>query len=101
MLGFGVGTTTMVRICLGAGLTERARRVTFISCLLAAAIFGALGLGVAVSGRWSAEMFTHAEKVVLAASAYFRATGLIYAVMAVSLMLLSAYQGTSRRQFRC
>ncbi|MGE0290026.1 MAG: MATE family efflux transporter [Bradyrhizobium sp.] len=28
VLAFGVGTTTMVGICLGAGLAERARRVT-------------------------------------------------------------------------
>jgi Na+-driven multidrug efflux pump len=35
---------------------------------------------------------THAEKVVLAASGYFRATGLVYAFMAVSLILFSAYQ---------
>jgi Na+-driven multidrug efflux pump len=96
VLGFGVGTTTMVGICVGAGVTERARRVTFISCLLAAAIFGALGLGVAVSGRSIAEAFTHAEKVALAASGYFRVTALVYGFMAVSVILFSAYQGWGR-----
>jgi Na+-driven multidrug efflux pump len=101
LLAFGVGTTTMVGICVGAGLTERARRITFISCLLAAALFAVLGLGVAASGRWIAERFTHAENVVIAASGYFHATGLVYAFTAISMMLFSAYQGGAGRRFRC
>jgi Na+-driven multidrug efflux pump len=31
VLAFGVGTTTMLAACVGAGLLERARRVTFVS----------------------------------------------------------------------
>lgn len=58
VLAFGIGTTTMVGICVGAGLAERARRVTFISCALAAAVFEALGFCVAASGRWVTELFT-------------------------------------------
>jgi putative MATE family efflux protein len=96
VLAFGVGTTTMVGICVGAGLVDRARRVTFVSCVLAAAIFGVLGLGVSLSGRWIAELFTHVEKVVLAASSYLHITGLVYGFMAVSVMLFSAYQGWGR-----
>jgi putative MATE family efflux protein len=96
VLAFGVGTTTMVGICVGAGLSDRARRVTFISCVLSAAIFGVLGLGVAVSGNWIAELFTHAEKVVAAASGYFRVTGPVYGFMAVATVLFSAYQGWGR-----
>src|SRR5438094_4921512 len=37
-----VGTATMVGTCAGAGLEARARRVTLVSCLLAAAIFAAM-----------------------------------------------------------
>jgi putative MATE family efflux protein len=96
VLAFGVGTTTMVGVCVGAGLVDRARRVTFVSCILAAAVFGVLGLGVSLSGRWIAEQFTHAEKVVLAASRYFHVTGLVYGFTAVSVMLFSAYQGWGR-----
>jgi putative MATE family efflux protein len=96
VLAFGVGTTTMVGICVGAGLIDRARRVTFVSCVLAAAIFGVLGLVVSLSGRWIAEPFTHAENVVVAASGYFHVTGLVYGFMAVSVMLFSAYQGWGR-----
>ena len=36
VLAFGLGTTTKVGICVGAGLVERARRVTFVSCALVA-----------------------------------------------------------------
>jgi len=96
VLALGVGTTTMVGICVGAGLVERARRVTLVSCVLAAAIFGTAGLAVAVSGRWIVEQFTHAEEVVLAASGYFYVTGFVYSFMAVSVMLFSAYQGWGR-----
>ncbi|XSC45859.1 MATE family efflux transporter [Bradyrhizobium sp. RDT10] len=46
MLALGVGTTTMVGTCVGAGLEARARRVTLVSCLLAAAIFAAIGLAL-------------------------------------------------------
>ena len=96
VLALGVGTTTMVGICVGAGLVERARRVTLVSCVLAAAIFGTAGLAVAVSGRWIVEQFTHVEEVVLAASGYFYVTGFVYSFMAVSVMLFSAYQGWGR-----
>ncbi|WP_426527757.1 MATE family efflux transporter [Bradyrhizobium sp. McL0615] len=43
VLALGVGTTIMVGTCVGAGLEARARRVTLVSCLLAAAIFAAIG----------------------------------------------------------
>jgi MATE family, multidrug efflux pump len=96
VLAFGVGTTTMVGICVGAGLSDRARRVTFVSCVMAAAIFGVIGFGVAMSGTWIAELFTHAEKVVAAAGGYFRVTGPVYGFMAVATVLFSAYQGWGR-----
>ncbi len=83
----------MVDICVGAGLSDRARRVAFISCAMSAVIFGVLGLGVTLSGGWTAELFTHAENVVAAASGYFRVTRPVYGFMAVATVLFSAYQG--------
>jgi hypothetical protein len=77
VLALGVGTTTMVGTCVGAGLEARARRVTLVSCLLAAAIFAAIGLGVAFSGRSIAGLFTNVEGVVSAAAGYFYATRLV------------------------
>ena len=96
VLAFGVGTTTMVATCLGAGLLERARRVTFVSCALAASVFTAIGLGVAISGRLIAGLFTDSEKAVSAASGYFQVAGVAYGFMAISVVLLSAYQGWGR-----
>jgi putative MATE family efflux protein len=93
VLALGVGTTTMVGTCVGADLEARARRVTLVSCGLAAVIFATIGLAVALSGRLIAEAFTHAEPVVLAASGYFRVTGLAYGFLAISTILFSAYQG--------
>jgi Na+-driven multidrug efflux pump len=83
----------MVAACVGAGLLERARRVTYVSCALAASVFTAIGLGVAISGRSIAGVFTDAEKAVSAASDYFQVTGVTYGFIAVSVVLLSAYQG--------
>jgi putative MATE family efflux protein len=96
VLAFGAGTTTMVGICVGAGLVERARRVTLVSCALAAILFGTLGICVAMSGRWLTELFTNVETVVLAGAAYFQAMGMVYGFLAVSAMLFSAYQGWGR-----
>ena len=96
VLALGVGTTTMVGTCVGARQEARARRVTLVSCLLAAAIFAAIGLGVAFSGSSIAGLFTHAEEVVLAGSDYFYATGLVYGFMAAFVIMLSAYQGWGR-----
>ena len=96
VLALSVGTTTMVGTCVGAGNDARARRITFISCGLAAAIFAAVGLTVVLSGQLIAEAFTHAERVVTAASGYFHVTGFTYGLMAVSTVLFSAYQGWGR-----
>ena len=96
VLALGVGTTTMVGTCVGAGLEARARRVALVSCLLAAAIFAAIGLGVAFSGRSIAGLFTNVEGVVFAASGYFYATGMVYGFMAAFVILFSAYQGWGR-----
>ncbi|NOJ43778.1 MATE family efflux transporter [Bradyrhizobium australiense] len=57
-LAIGVGTTTMMGTCVGAGLEARAHRVTLVSCLLGAAIFAAIGLGVALSEDRS-QVFLH------------------------------------------
>lgn len=96
VLALSVGTTTMVGTCVGAGNDARARRITFISCGLAAAIFAAVGLTVVLSGQLIAEAFTHAKRVVTAASGYFHVTGFTYGLMAVSTVLFSAYQGWGR-----
>lgn len=96
VLALGVGTTTMVGTCAGAGNEARARRITLISCGLAAAIFATVGLAVVFSGQLIAEAFTHAERVVSAASSYFHVTGFTYGLMAISTVLFSAYQGWGR-----
>ena len=70
--------------------------MTLVSCLLAATIFAAIGLGVVLSGRSIAGLFTHVEEVVVAASCYFCATGLVYGFMAPFVILFSAYQGWGR-----
>jgi putative MATE family efflux protein len=93
VLAIGVGTTTLVGINVGAGLVARARRITFVSCGLAAALFQTLGVAVALSGGSISRLFTAAPNVILASTGYFRAVGLVYGFMAASVILFSAYQG--------
>ncbi|MEH2532742.1 Na+-driven multidrug efflux pump [Bradyrhizobium sp. AZCC 1588] len=56
-------------------------------------VAGAIGLGVAFSGRSIAGLLTHVEEVVVAASGHFYAPGLVYGFMAAFVMPFSAYQG--------
>ena len=63
-------------------------------------MFAAIALGVALSGRRIAGLFTHAEGVVFAASGYFYATGLVYGFMAAFVILFSAYLGWDKRRLR-
>jgi len=56
-----VGTATMVGTCAGAGLEARARRVTLVSCLLAAAIFAAMVSELPLRKDRS-ELFIHMSK---------------------------------------
>ena len=48
LLAWGVGTTTMVGTSVGAGMFERARRITLIASGLGALIFQTIGLILAV-----------------------------------------------------
>jgi Na+-driven multidrug efflux pump len=59
-------------------------------------VFAALGLGVAVVGRWITGFFAQAEGVVSAGAGYFQVMGLVYGFMAVSVILFAAYQGWGR-----
>jgi MATE family, multidrug efflux pump len=96
VLAFGVGTTTLVGTCVGAGAVARARRATFVSCALAGGVFQAIGICLAVSGPWITSFFTDAPSVAFASIGYFRAVGLVYGFLGVSMMLFSAYQGWGR-----
>lgn len=93
VLAIGLGTTTMVGLNVGAGLVARARRVTFVSCALAAAAFEFVGICVALSGGWISGLFTRVPEVIVASAGYFQAIGLVYGFMAASVVLFSAYQG--------
>jgi Na+-driven multidrug efflux pump len=96
VLAFGAATTTLVATSVGAGAVARARRATLVSCALAGTVFEAIGLSVALSGPWIAGLFSHAPNVVLAGAGYFKAIGLVYGFLAVSMMLFAAYQGWGR-----
>jgi hypothetical protein len=98
VLALGVGTTTMVGICVGAGLVDRARRVTFVSCVLAVAIFGTAGFGRCGVWKLDRREFTHVEEVVLAASGYFRVTGFIWLCRRYCFPLIRDGEG---QRFRC
>jgi putative MATE family efflux protein len=96
LLAWGVGTTTMVGTCVGAGLLERARRITLIASGLGALIFETIGLILAIFASGLIGLFSDAPKVMLAGATYLQMTGPVFGFMGLLSSLFSAYQGWGR-----
>jgi putative MATE family efflux protein len=96
LLAWGVGTTTMVGTCVGAGLLERARRITLIASGLGALIFETIGLVLAIFSTGTIGLFTDAPNVALPGATYLQVTGPVYGFVGLSSVLFSAYQGWAR-----
>jgi len=96
LLAFGVGTTTMVGTCVGAGLQERARKVALVATGIGAIAFEAIGLIVALFASGLIGLFSKAPNVVLAGANYLHTVGPVYGFMGLSAILFAAYQGWGR-----
>jgi MATE family, multidrug efflux pump len=96
LLAWGVGTTTMVGTSVGAGMIERARRITLIASGLGALIFETIGLILAIVGGSLIGLFSHDPNVVRAGAAYLEVTGPVYGFMGLVSVLFAAYQGWGR-----
>jgi putative MATE family efflux protein len=96
LLAWGVGTTTMVGTSVGAGMFERARRITLIASGLGALIFETIGLILAIFASGLIGLFSHAPNVVLAGATYLQITGPVFGFMGLLSVLFSAYQGWGR-----
>jgi Na+-driven multidrug efflux pump len=96
LLAWGVGTTTMVGTCVGAGLLERARRITLIASGLGALIFETIGLILAIFASGLIGLFSDAPNVMLAGATYLQMTGPVFGFMGLLSSLFSAYQGWGR-----
>ncbi len=96
LLAWGVGTTTMVGTSVGAGMFERARRITLIASGLGALIFETIGLILAVVASGLIGLFSHDPNVVHAGATYLQMTGPVYGFMGLVSVLFAAYQGWGR-----
>jgi putative MATE family efflux protein len=96
LLAWGVGTTTMVGTSVGAGMLERARRITLIASGLGALIFETIGLILAVVASGLIGLFSHDPNVVHAGATYLEVTGPVYGFMGLVSVLFAAYQGWGR-----
>jgi putative MATE family efflux protein len=96
LLAWGVGTTTMVGTCVGAGMLERARRITLVASGLGALIFETIGLVLAIFASRLMALFSDAPDVVLAGATYLQMTGPVFGFMGLLSILFAAYQGWGR-----
>jgi putative MATE family efflux protein len=96
LLAWGVGTTTMVGTSVGAGMFERARRVTLIASGLGALIFETIGLILAIVGSRLIGLFSHDPNVVHAGATYLQVTGPVFGFKGLLSVLFAAYQGWGR-----
>ncbi len=83
----GVASVPMVGMAVGAGHSERARRVAWTAAVLAAGLLGLLGAVLAVvPGLWT-RLFTQEGAVIEAAASYFRWAGPGYGLFGLGLSL--------------
>jgi putative MATE family efflux protein len=92
----GIASTAMVGMCLGAGQTARARRVTWIAASLGAALLEAAGLLAAAFAAGWIGLFSADADVIAAGAAYLRTVGPLYGFIGLSATLFFASQGWGR-----
>ena len=95
---FGIGTAvlTMVGTNVGAGKTERARRIAWIGAAAGFLLTGTIGVAAALFPTAWLGLFTHDAAVVATGTLYLRTVAPFYAVYGAGLILYFASQGAGR-----
>jgi Na+-driven multidrug efflux pump len=83
----GVASVPLVGMAIGAGRIERARRVAWVSAVVACIGLGVLGLGLAVFPAVWTGLFTRDAAVLAAAASYFHWAGPGYGLFGLGLCL--------------
>jgi putative MATE family efflux protein len=96
VFGFGSALVTMVGTNIGAGQSERARRVAWTGAALAAGVTEAIGLSAALfPSRWLG-LFSAEPEVLQVGATYLRIVGPAYGFFGLGLALYFASQGAGR-----
>jgi Na+-driven multidrug efflux pump len=95
---FGIGTAvlTMVGTNVGAGRSERARRIAWTGAAAGFILTGTIGGAAALFPAAWLGLFTHDSAVIGAGSLYLRIVAPFYAVFGAGMMLYFASQGAGR-----
>ncbi|MBN9042927.1 MAG: MATE family efflux transporter [Rhizobiales bacterium 62-47] len=93
---FGIASTPMVGMAIGAGLVSRARRVAWTTGAAAALTVGLLGVIVAIKPTLWISLFTTDPGVSAAASSYFAWAGPAFGFFGLGVALYFSAQGAAR-----
>ena len=93
---FGVASTPMVGMAIGAGLVTRARRIAWTSGAAAGLTVGIIGLLVAIWPTLWTSLFTRDAGVSSAAASYFAWAGPGFGFFGLGIALYFAAQGAAK-----
>lgn len=96
LFGLGTAVITMVGVATGAGLSERASRVSWTAAALAFAVTEAIGLAAALFPSTWVGLFTDDPKVLAAGATYLRVVAPAYGAIGLGLILYFACQGRGK-----
>lgn len=93
---FGVASTPMVGMAIGAGLVARARRIAWTSGCAAGLTVGLIGLIVAIWPSLWITLFTYDADVTRAAATYFAWAGPGFGFFGFGIAMYFASQGAAK-----
>lgn len=96
VFGLGAPLIAMVGTCMGAGLHERALRVTWAGAAVAFTLTEAIGLAAALFPRQWLLLFGHDPAMLQAGTQYLQVVGPLYGFFGLGLVLYFASQGAGR-----
>jgi putative MATE family efflux protein len=96
VFAIGQAMVALVGTHIGAGRTERAKKIAFTGSVMAAGICLVIGITVAIApGAW-VELFSSDPAVLAASASYLRIVGPFYAFLGLGIALYFASQGAGR-----
>ena len=96
VFGFGAPLVAMVGTCMGAGLRQRALRVTWVGAAIAVAITECVGLLAAGFPLAWLSLFGSDPAMLESGARYLRIVGPVYGFFGLGLILYFASQGAGR-----
>ena len=96
VFAIGQALVALVGTHVGAGRTERAKRIAWTGAAMAAVVSAVIGLGAAIFPAAWVTLFSADPGVLEAGSSYLRIVGPLYPMLGISVALYFASQGIGR-----